>query len=86
MREYHSQEELYDMLIPAMNVKLTKLKEDMYYDIKYDDIWNYLRDSKWKDSVNLTLGEMVNDIIHVNNLDLINYIKNKEANNIEGNV
>ena len=83
MREYRSQEELYNMLIPAMNVKLTKFREGQYNDVERDDIWNYLRDNKWKDSVDLTLGEMVNDIIRIDNLVIVNYARN---NNMEGNV
>ena len=82
MREYHSQEELYEGLIPAMKVKLSRLREDNYYNIKCEDIWNYLRDTKWKNSFDLTLGEMVNDIIHVDNEKIANYVINK----MEGNV
>ena len=82
MREYHSQEELYEGLIPAMKVKLSLLREDNYYNITCKDIWNYLRDAKWKNSFDLTLGEMVNDIIHVDNERIANYVINK----IEGNV
>ncbi len=82
MREYHSQEELYEGLIPAMKVKLSRLRENNYYNIKCEDIWSYLRDTKWKDSFDLTLGEMVNDIIHVDNEKIANYVINK----MEGNV
>ena len=82
MREYHSQEELYEGLIPAMKVKLSLLREDNYYNITCKDIWNYLRDTKWRNSFDLTLGEMVNDIIHVDNERIANYVINK----IEGNV
>ena len=82
MREYHSQEELYEGLIPAMKVKLSRLRENNYYNIKCEDIWNYLRDTKWKNSFDLTLGEMVNDIIHVDNGKIANYV----INNMEGNV
>ena len=78
MQEYKSQKELFQGLIPAMNVKLTMLKKCGYSDISYEDIWNYLRDNKWKNSVDLTLGEMVNDIIHTDNMD---YVKNNKGNN-----
>lgn len=84
MREYKSQKELYDGLIPAMNVKLKLLKKSNYLDITYDDIWEYLRDFKWKNSVDLTLSDMVQDIIHTDNLEIANYVKNK-VGSIEGN-
>ena len=74
MKEYHSQRELYEDLIPAINVKLARLNRK---DIKREDIWNYLREFKWKNSVDLTLGEMVQDIIHTDNLEFIDYVKNK---------
>ena len=80
MREYKSQKELYEGLKPAMNVKLANLKRSSDIDILYEDIWKYLSINKWKNSVDLTLGEMVNDIIHVNNIDIINYVKNKGDN------
>ena len=76
MQEYKSQKELFQGLIPAMNVKLAMLRKCGYLDISYEDIWNYLRDNKWKNSVDLTLGEMVNDIIHTDNMD---YVKNKQG-------
>ena len=86
MREYRSQEELYRSLIPAINVKLAKMKENHYNDVKREDIWNCLKENKWNKSVNLTLGEMVNDIIHVDDLLVFNYIKSKKDSNMEGNV
>ena len=84
MYEYKSQKELYEGLIPAMNVKLKLLRKSKYTNITYDDIWEYLRDFKWKDSVDLTLSDMVQDIIHTDNLEIVSYVKNK-VGNIEGN-
>ena len=78
MREYKSQKELYEGLKPAMNVKLANLKRSSDIDILYEDIWKYLSINKWKNSVDLTLGEMVNDIIHTDNMD---YVKNNKGNN-----
>ena len=78
MYEYKSQEELFRGLIPAMNVKIKLLKKSNYNDIGYEDIWNYLRDNKWKNSIDLTLGEMVQDIIHVDNSELVSGIRNRE--------
>ena len=84
MYEYRSQEELYQGLIPAMNVKMKMLKKSHYDDISCDDIWNYLRDNKWRSSVDLTLSDMVSDIINTDNLEIANYVKNKMGN-VEGN-
>ena len=85
MYEYRSQKELYQGLIPAMNVKLKLLKKSNYSDITRDDIWNYLKDNRWKSSINLTLADMVQDIIHTDNLEIVRYVENK-GNSNEGNV
>lgn len=71
--EYRSQKELYLKLVPALNVKLKLLKREHYKNIEGEDIWNYLRESKWKFSVDLTLGDMVNDILKVDNNEIVNY-------------
>ena len=84
MYEYRSQEELYQGLIPAINVKMKLLKKSHYDDITHEDIWNYLKDNKWRSSIDLTLGDMVQDIIHTDNLEIVNYVKNKMGN-VEGN-
>lgn len=76
MYEYKNQLELYQGLIPALNVKLKMLKKSNYQDITKDDIWNYLRDNKWKNSIDLTLADMVQDIIHTDNLELVRSVRN----------
>lgn len=80
MYEYKSQKELYLSLIPALNVKLRLLKNSDYKNIDKIDIWNYLKISKWKNSINLTISEMVNDIIHADNKDIDIYLKKYKKN------
>ena len=80
MYEYKSQRELYLSLIPALNVKLRLLKNSDYRNIDKIDIWNYLKISKWKNSINLTISEMVNDIIHADNKDIDIYLKKYKKN------
>ena len=77
MYEYKTQKELYLNLVPALNVKLRLLKNSKYLTITKEDIWNYLKENKWKTSVDLTLADMVQDIIHVNNDELAKFL-NKE--------
>jgi hypothetical protein len=80
MYEYKSQEELYQGLIPALNVKMKQLKKNNIKDITKEDIWNYLKETKWKNSIDLTLADMVEDIIHSDNSEIISYKnKNKKA-------
>ena len=80
MYEYKSQEELYQGLIPAIHVKLKLLKRGNYNMITENDIWNYLRESKWKNSINLTLSDMVQDILHTDNHEFIKYKKSRKEN------
>lgn len=77
MYEYKNQKELYQALIPAFNVKLRLLKESDYDFIKRKDIWDYLKVNKWANSVDLSLAEMVNDIIHADNKEIDIYLKKK---------
>ena len=82
MQEYKSQKELFTNLIPAMNVKLRLLKKSNYKDITKEDIWNYLKETKWRYDIDLALSDMVEDIIHTDNLDIVNYYKkNKKESN-----
>ena len=70
--EFSSQEELY-------KAKLAELHRLGYPYIQLIDIWNYLIFSKWKKAKNLTLSDIVNDILHVDNYKLDEYLKGKLA-------
>ena len=75
MLEYNSLKELYNALIPAFNVKLRMLKNNNYYNITRKDIWQYLQYTKWIQSTDLSISEMVSDII---NVDVEKIVKYKE--------
>lgn len=79
--EYKSQEELYRKLKGAFKVKLRLINKEYDY-IKMVDIWNYLKINKWCKDKNLSLSEMVNDIIEVDitkvDLFLKDHLKNEE--------
>ena len=62
--EFTSLKELYLTLLPVFNVK-KRLLSITGYDISNEDIWIYLIDNKWKNSYNLSISEVVNDIITV---------------------
>lgn len=64
MKEYKNMRELFDNLKPAFDVKLRLVKKDYDY-ITRTDIWNYLKLNKWCKDTNLTISEMVDDIILV---------------------
>ena len=75
--EYKSQEELYLALLPAFNVKKRLNSITKYSNVKNSDIWKYLTLSKWKNSIGLTLADMVNDIIMVDVSGINHFIGGK---------
>lgn len=77
---YNSQRELFNMLSGAFNVKLRLIKDEYDY-IKKIDIWNYLKINKWCKDKNLSLSEMVNDIIEVDITKVDLFIKNNLKDN-----
>ena len=86
MDEYKSQKELFDSLKPAFSVKLRLINKDYNY-ITKTDIWNYLKINKWCKDINLTISEMVDDIIMVDidkvDIFLKEHIKKKERKLVE---
>ncbi len=73
--EFNSIKELYERLKPALNTKLTELKRNDLDYIKIEDIWNYLKITKWEKSSNLLLYQMVDDILNLDNSDIDEYVK-----------
>ena len=75
---FSSEEELYKRLLPALRTKQTELKRTGYKNINEKDIYDYLKINKWKKSRNLTLYEMVDQILNTENLLIDAYIKHKK--------
>ena len=74
--EYKSEKELYQSLRGAFNVKLRMIKDNYDY-IKSIGIYNYLKITKWCKATNLSISEMVNDIISIDIQKVDEYIKEK---------
>ena len=73
--EFNSIKELYDRLQPALNTKITELRRyDLDY-IKKEDVWNYLKITKWEKATNLELYQMVDDILNLDNDEIDRYVK-----------
>ena len=79
--EYKSQEELFNLLRGAFNVKI-RMINDKYDYIKMIDIWNYLKINKWCKDNNLSISEMVNDIIDVDINKVDTFLKEVHKNDI----
>ena len=73
--EFNSIKELYDRLQPALNTKITELRRyDLDY-IKKEDVWNYLKITRWEKATNLELYQMVDDILNLDNDEIDRYVK-----------
>ena len=57
-------DDLYRKLLPALNAKVCELKR-YHINVTEKDIWDYLRKNSWSNKTDLTLGEMVNDILTI---------------------
>lgn len=75
--EFKDAKELYDRLKPALDTKVEELKrKDLDY-IKREDIWNFLKITKWKEADNLLLYQMVDDILKLEDKEIDEYVKEK---------
>jgi len=75
--EYNTQKELYLTLLPVFRVKRRLMSRTKYPNTSDGEIWQYLTIKKWKNSINLTISDMVNDIIMADVEDINNFIGGK---------
>ena len=75
--EFHSLEELYNRIKPALRTKTEELKRDGYIYIKEEDVWNYFKEVKWKTAIDLNLYQMVSDVLNTDNVLIDDYLKQK---------
>lgn len=69
--------DLYKRLTPAMNCKVRELSRYNMKYVKKEDIWNYLLKEKWNEGKKISLAEMVDDILNLDNGKLDKFIKRK---------
>ena len=77
MESFNSQEELYNRIKPALKSKVKMLKKIGIDYVKEDDIWDYLKDFVWPNQNNLTLSEIVDNIMSLNYIEIEKYIHKK---------
>lgn len=75
--EFNSLEELYRRIKPALHTKKEEMKRNGYPYIKEEDIWNYLKEIKWVHSKNLSLYQMVSDVLNVEDSLIDRYLREK---------
>ncbi|HIT12014.1 MAG TPA: hypothetical protein IAB58_04410 [Candidatus Pelethosoma merdigallinarum] len=74
---FHSLEELYTRLKPALRTKKEEMRRHGFTYIKEEDIWNYFKEKKWKTAYGLQLHEMVDDILNCEDEFIEDYVKDK---------
>lgn len=74
---FNSLEELYQRIKPALLTKKQEMIRNGFKYIKEEDIWNYLKEIKWKKSKDLSLYDMVNDILNSDDMVIDAYLKEK---------
>ena len=70
--EFKNLLELKARITPALK---TKVKELNSY-VTEEDIWNYQK-TKWKKSNNLTLYDIINDIINIKKEEIEEYVRSE---------
>ncbi len=77
--EFATVEELFQRVLPALRTKRRSLAKEKRKEIREEDIWNYLRKSKWSKAKQLTLADMVDDILNLDEALLDSYIREEWA-------
>ena len=72
---------LYERLYPAFNTKCNELKSNNI-NVTEIDLWNYLKDHKWKNNRDITMASLVEDILHIDIDEFLKY-KNEEGDKID---
>ena len=72
--EFHSLEELWNRVHPALRVKVKDFKRLGLKHFSDRDIWDYLIESKWKNGFNLMLSDIVYDIMKLDSLEFKKYL------------
>ena len=79
MDEFETLDELKKRIMPAIETKIKELKANYYNEITEEDIWEYLK-IKWKKEKNLTLYDIVNDILNIDNETLSQFSERRNQN------
>ena len=74
--KFHSLNELYERIYPALNAKKAELKRDGI-DVSEIFLWNCLKKNKWVQNENLKLYDMVNNIFSLTNDEILTFKENE---------
>ncbi len=63
MFQFHHQKELQDFVKPILNIRVKELKEHGIF-MSREELFEYLKNEKWKQQKNLHLYEITDDILN----------------------
>lgn len=69
--------ELYKYLLPALKTKRSEMAINGFVYVMPEDIFNYIKQTKWKNLKSVLPYEMVGDILDCDPYEIDNYIKIK---------
>ncbi len=72
--DFNNIEELYIRVLPSLRLK-QRLLMQQGQSIGISNIWDYLTKEKWAKAKDLTLYDIVNDIMTLDAIEVINYFK-----------
>ena len=72
---FSSEKELYDRLKPALRTKENEFRRNDITYVHMEDIWNYLKISRWSKCRDLLLYQMVDDILNIELYKVDDYVK-----------
>ena len=75
-----SQKELYDKIKPALRCKKHDLFKEGITIVCEEDIWDYLKNNKWKNVNNLSLAEVIDDVLNTPGYIFQSFVLNKISN------
>lgn len=81
--KFNTLSELYRHVMPALRSKAKELKLGNLSFIKEKDIWDCLKNTKWYSENDLTLYDIVSDILYLEEKTLVNYINTRNKNTTE---
>lgn len=71
--EFQDLKELYIRLEPALSAKVSEMKRVGYKEMEKKDVWNYLSNTVWNSATDLSLHQMVDDILKASNEVIYQY-------------
>jgi len=75
--KFTSLNSLYERLVPALRTRMHELHQKKLYFIKEEDIFQAIRINRWNDTRGLTLFDMVDDILNIEEEIILEYIRLK---------